>query len=155
MNPAAHSQSEGLLIEGYASVFGEPDLMGDVVLRGAFALSLAGGARRIAMLFQHDPSEPIGVWDCMVEDGRGLYVRGRIFQDGPRGRSAHRLIRKGLVDGLSIGFRARKARRLSDRRRELLDIDLWEVSIVTFPMAPQARLRVVSAQPSAALGAVA
>lgn len=152
----AHTHPPGdLTIEGYASLFASPDLCGDVVHRGAFALSLARGAGAIAMLFQHDPSEPIGMWDSAFEDRTGLFMRGRIFADGARGRVAHRLVRKGLVDGLSIGFRARGSRRLSAKRRDLFDVELREVSIVTFPMAPQARLRVVEAHNHAAAHVVA
>lgn len=133
-----------LKIEGYASLFHTPDLCGDVVHPGAFVTSLARGAGSIAMLFQHDASEVIGTWDAAFEDQTGLFLRGRIVQDTPRGRTAHRLVSKGLIDGLSIGFRARGSRRLSPKHRDLFDIDLWEVSIVTFPMAPLARLRVTA-----------
>lgn len=132
-----------LVIEGYASVFDEPDLSGDIVRRGAFALSLCKGAQPVAMLFQHDPSEAIGVWDAAYEDRHGLFVRGRIHDRGPRARAAQGLVRRGLVDGLSIGFQTKSARQLAENRRELNDIQLWEVSVVTFPMAPRARLAVV------------
>lgn len=150
---SCNQDQTALTIAGYASVFDQPDLTGDIVRRGAFALSLAGGAGGVRMLFQHDPGEPIGAWDAMVEDARGLFVRRRIFNTGPRAKAAQRLVRGGLVDGLSIGFRTRSARRLSAKRRELIDIDLWEVSVVTFPMAPLARLRVVPAPKSAVLSA--
>ncbi len=147
---------EGVLIEGYASLHGIADLSGDVVHRGAFALSLAGGPSRIAMLFQHESDEVIGVWERIVEDQRGLFVRGMIAPRGPRGRAALRLVRKGLIDGLSIGFCTRRDRRVGPNHRDLLDIDLREVSIVTFPMAPQARLRVVQTpNPAADLAAIA
>jgi HK97 family phage prohead protease len=101
------------------------------------------------MLFQHEASEPIGVWRELREDKRGLYVRGEILAEGPRGRTALSLVRSGAIDGLSIGFRTRRFSGRSPRGRELIELDLWEVSIVTFPMLPQARLRLVS-QPALA-----
>ncbi|WP_417468891.1 HK97 family phage prohead protease [Maricaulis sp.] len=137
-----------LLIEGHASVFDLADLAGDVVRRGAFAASLRDRTN-VPMLFQHEASEPIGVWREVREDKRGLYVRGEILAEGPRGRTALSLVRSGAIDGLSIGFRTRRFSGRSPRGRELIELDLWEVSIVTFPMLPQARLRLVS-QPALA-----
>ena len=138
-----------LRIEGYASLFGLADLNRDIVRRGAFARALQRrGAKGVRMLFQHDAGEPVGVWDEIREDPRGLFVRGRVLAVGPRGRAAAGLIRQGAVDGLSIGFRTE---RFSPRRaggRELTRIDLWEVSIVTFPMLPQARLRLSVPEPA-------
>ncbi len=136
-------KEEALRIEGYASLFDQRDLASDLVRRGAFAASLlTRGAPGIRMLFQHQASEPIGVWDSIREDVRGLYVRGRLFAEGPVGRTATALVGRGAVDGLSIGFRTLRERK-SEKGRELLEIELWEVSIVTFPMLPQARLRIV------------
>ena len=131
--------------EGYASLFNLPDLGKDVVEMGAFAASLARrGPRGIKLLWQHDPSEPIGQWLNLREDGRGLFVRGRLSLGVARAREVLSLLRDGSVDGLSIGFRTVKAR--TDPRtgyRRLTEIDLWEVSIVTFPLLPQARVSVV------------
>ncbi len=144
-----------LTIAGYASLFDQADLAGDVVRPGAFAASLAGqGAAGLAMLFQHDPSEVVGVWEDAREDARGLYVRGRITPQGPRGRAAARLVRTGVVEGLSIGFQTRRSRRryvaaFGRVVRELHRVELWEVSLVTFPMLPQARLRVRPSPPLA------
>lgn len=137
-----------LLIEGHASVFDLADLAGDVVRRGAFATSLRH-RRNVPMLFQHEASEPVGVWREIREDSRGLYVRGEILAGGPRACTALSLVRSGAVDGLSIGFRTTRSAARRPRGRELLELDLWEVSIVTFPMLPQARLRLVS-QPAIA-----
>lgn len=140
-----------LMIAGYASLFDRVDLAGDVVRPGAFAVSLAArGPGGLAMLFQHDPSQTVGVWDDAREDARGLYVRGRITPRGARARVAARLVRAGVLDGLSIGFRTRRSRRgpvatFGRVVRELERVELWEVSLVTFPMLPQARLRVVPA----------
>ena len=134
-----------LRIEGYASLFGIADLNRDIVLPGAFARGLRkGGAKHIRMLFQHDAGEPVGVWDAISEDATGLFVRGRVLHAGPRGRASAELIRQGAVDGLSIGFRTLRSAPRPGGGRELIEIDLWEVSIVTFPMLPQARLRVAA-----------
>lgn len=130
------------LVSGYASLFGVPDLGRDVVLAGAFRDSLARrGASGIRMLWQHDPAEPIGRWLLLAEDARGLRVRGRLSAGVARARELAALVREGALDGLSIGFRTVEAHR--DRAsglRRLARIDLWEVSLVTFPMQPGARL---------------
>lgn len=127
---------------GYASRFGIVDLGRDLVLPGAFAESLTRrGARGIKMLFQHDPAEPIGVWLELREDGQGLYARGRILPEVERGREVLALMRAGALDGLSIGFRAVEGR--TDPKsgvRRLSRVDLWEISVVTFPMLPEARV---------------
>ncbi|PHS29579.1 MAG: HK97 family phage prohead protease [Robiginitomaculum sp.] len=131
-------------VEGYASLFDRQDLAFDLVRRGAFSASLISkGASGVRMLFQHDASEPIGVWDSIREDHQGLWVKGRVFSDVPLGRTASALVRRRAIDGLSIGFRTRRARKQA-QTRELLEVELWEVSIVTFPMLPQARLRIVN-----------
>ncbi|WP_109260824.1 HK97 family phage prohead protease [Hyphobacterium indicum] len=136
---------EPLRIEGHASLFGLADLNRDVVRRGAFTRGLQRrGYKGVRMLFQHDAGEPVGVWDEIREDGQGLFVRGRVLRAGPRGRAAAELIRQGAVDGLSIGFRTERFAPRTGGGRELLQLDLWEVSIVTFPMLPQARLRVAA-----------
>jgi HK97 family phage prohead protease len=127
-------------IEGYASLFWTRDLNDDVTAAGAFKESLQAGP--IRMLHQHDEAEPVGVWDEVFEDARGLFVRGRIVAATPRGRLVAALVGAGALDGLSIGFRQVKARR-DGALRVLSRVDLWEVSIVTFPMLPAARLRVV------------
>jgi uncharacterized protein len=133
-------------IEGYASLFDRMDLGRDIVMKGAFARSLQHkGPRHIRMLWQHDPSEPIGYWTDMDEDRKGLHVKGYLLPDIQRGRELATLVRKGAIDGLSIGFRTVKARRDPQARlRRLAEIDLWEISLVTFPLLPGARL--ISAQ---------
>ena len=133
-------------IEGYASLWGVADLNGDVVARGAFADSLARSrAAGVKMLHQHEGRAPVGVWDEALEDERGLFVRGRIMDWSAEARFARALARAGALDGLSIGFRAARARR-DGRLRVLTEVDLWEVSLVVFPMAPNARFRVASQQ---------
>ena len=96
-------------VEGYASLFGEIDQARDMVMRGAFADTLAArGLRRIPMLFQHDPSDPVGIWLELREDHRGLFAHGRLIPDVTRGRELLSLLRAGAIDGLSIGFRTAK-----------------------------------------------
>ncbi|MBU4435387.1 MAG: HK97 family phage prohead protease [Alphaproteobacteria bacterium] len=137
--------TDALTIEGYASLFWTRDLNDDVTAAGAFAASLAEtGVEGVKMLHQHDDAEPIGVWDEVFEDARGLFVRGRILRATPRGRLVAALVEAGALDGLSIGFRQVKARQ-DGALRVLTRVELWEVSVVTFPMLPQARLRVVGA----------
>lgn len=135
--------TDGTRIEGYASLFGVPDQGGDVVEPGAYGASLArlaatGG--RVKMLWQHDPSRPIGVWDEVREDGRGLWVKGRILTEVETGREAAALLAAGAMDGLSIGYRTLRATKGADGARKLVELDLWEVSLVTFPMLRQARV---------------
>ena len=141
---SARSSGGGLAIEGYASLWGVADLNGDVVARGAFTASVAAaGARGIRMLHQHESRSVVGVWDEMREDERGLWMRGRIMDWSGEARFAQALSRAGALDGLSIGFRSQRARR-EGRLRVLVEVELWEVSLVTFPMLPGARFSVGS-----------
>ena len=136
------------VFEGYASLFGKTDLGNDIVLPGAFRETLAGRAPSdVKMLFQHDPAQPVGVWLKLAEDARGLFVRGRLMTATPKGREVLALLREGAVDGLSIGFRMLKGTRDRFGVRRLEKIDLWEISIVTFPMQPGARVTSVKAGP--------
>ncbi|MFC0219235.1 HK97 family phage prohead protease [Pseudochelatococcus lubricantis] len=129
------------VFEGYASLFNVPDLGGDIIEPGAFAASLARrGAAGVRLLWQHDPGEPLGTWLSLVEDARGLKVRGRLSLDARRARDVEALLKTGAVDGLSIGFHTERARREASGVRRISRLDLWEVSIVTFPMAPGARV---------------
>ena len=132
-------------VEGYASLFGEIDQARDMVMRGAFAATLAArGVHRIPMLFQHDPAEPVGVWLELREDAHGLLARGRLIPEVARARELLSLLRAGAVDGLSIGFRTVKGNiDPRSRVRRLLAVDLWEISIVTFPLLAGARVRAV------------
>ncbi len=136
-------KADGAAIEGYASLFGLADQGGDIVRAGAFAASLARLAakgERVRMLWQHDPARPIGVWDEIREDGRGLWVKGRLLPEVAQAREAMTLISAGAMDGLSIGYRTVSAERDAKGRRLLTEVELWEVSLVTFPMLPDARL---------------
>ena len=119
-------------IEGLGSVFGNVDDAGDIVAPGAFVASIA--SRPVKMLWQHNPDEPIGVWEDVRETPEGLMVRGQIAVDTQRGRDVLGLLRMGAVNGLSIGFNTRKST-FDDKTgiRTILEAELWEVSIVTFP----------------------
>ena len=127
---------------GHAALFGVEDLAHDVIEPGAFAASLVRrGAGGVKMLWHHDPAEPIGRWLEIREDARGLFVRGRLLSGVARAREAATLMRAGVLDGLSIGFRTIDGRRdRGGRVRRLKAIDLWEISVVTFPMQPDARV---------------
>ena len=128
--------------EGYASIFGVMDLGHDVVLPGAFRASLhERGAGGVRLLWQHDPHQPLGRWDEITEDARGLYVRGQLDLNQPKAREAFSLMERGALDGLSIGYRTQIERKdPATGLRRLEKIDLWEISLVTFPLLPQARV---------------
>lgn len=142
--PRTRIEADGT-VEGYASLFGEIDQARDKVMRGAFAATLRQrSVQRIPMLFQHDPAEPVGVWLELREDQRGLYARGRLIPEVARGRELLSLLRAGAIDGLSIGFRTVRGRiDPKTRIRSLLAVDLWEISIVTFPLLAGARVHAV------------
>lgn len=132
------------VITGYASIFGATDQGGDIVAAGAYAKSLERlkrEGRAIKMLWQHDPAQPIGVWDEVCEDGRGLAVKGRLLAGVQKGAEAKTLLAAGAIDGLSIGYRTLKAEKDSKGRRLLQELELWEVSLVTFPMLREARVQ--------------
>ena len=136
------------VIQGYASLFGQIDTGGDVVMPGAYSKSLAdisSSGRNVKMLWQHDPAHPIGVWDEVREDAKGLFVKGRLLPDVEKGREAAALLSAGAIDGMSIGYRTVNATRGAKGERLLHELELWEVSIVTFPMLPTARVDAVKA----------
>lgn len=134
--------------EGYASLFDVVDQSGDVVRPGAFRRSLRQrGVGNIKLLYQHDAREPIGVWIDVHEDTRGLFVRGRVLTEIARGREVLTLMREGVLDGLSIGFQVVRARKEAPGVRALIDVDLWEISLVTFPMLSAARVSRVKRAP--------
>jgi HK97 family phage prohead protease len=136
-------------IEGYASLFGEVDQARDMVMPGAFTQTLKQrGLRKIPMLFQHDPSEPVGVWLELREDFRGLKARGRLIPDVARARELLSLLKAGAIDGLSIGYRTVRGQiDPKTRVRRLYQVDLWEISIVTFPLLNGARVSAVKEAP--------
>ena len=128
--------ADALLIEGYASRFGVADRVGDVVRAGAFAAALR--QRSVPMLLQHETGAVAGHWVRMIEDGRGLFVRGLVAR-----ATAKDLVRDGL-NGLSIGFKPQVWTARPGGGRVLIKIDLMEVSLVAEPMLDQARFQVVA-----------
>ena len=125
---------------GYAAVFDRPDRGGDVVRAGAFARSLKRGAQAVPLLWQHDAARPIGRIEYLKEDRRGLRVIARL-SESRAGREAAALLKEGAVRGLSFGYRVREAS--GEAPRALKDLDLVEVSLVTLPMQPKARVHAV------------
>ena len=131
--------SEDGLFSGYGSVFGVIDSYKEVVAPGAFAESLS--QRTPALLWQHRSGEPIGVYSALREDQTGLYVEGKLALKTARGAEAYELLKMGAISGLSIGFVT-----LDDSYdrvtgiRTLKKVDLWEVSLVTFPANDAARV---------------
>ncbi|MDD2870230.1 HK97 family phage prohead protease [Neomegalonema sp.] len=129
------------VFEGYGAIFGARDKGGDVIEPGAFAASLARhrtAGSMPALLLQHDPASPVGVWEIVEEDARGLRVRGRLLLDVQAGREALALLKARALTGLSIGYRTLRSKGGADGVRMLQEVDLWEVSLVTFPMQPLA-----------------
>ena len=138
-------------VEGYGSVFGVRDNYDDVISKGAFVQSLkdhkAAGTMP-AMLWQHSADHPIGIWTEMVEDDKGLRIKGQLAMETVKGKEAHALLKLGAINGLSIGFMSKQW--VYDRDTEvrtLTEIDLWEVSLVTFPANEKARITNVKASP--------
>lgn len=127
---------------GYACIFNEVDLGNDVILPAAFEASLAEKMpHNISMLWQHDPNQPIGRWEEMRIDKKGLYVVGRLSIDTRQAHDVAVMIADNVIDGLSIGFKTRRAvQKARKSTRYIQDVDLWEISVVTFPMQPNARI---------------
>lgn len=134
--------------EGYASLFDVPDGAGDVVAHGAFAASLRKRPpERVRMLYQHFTHEPLGVWEAIREDARGLYVKGRLVLDVLRAREVRSLLSEGALKGLSIGFRTLRASRdAKSGLRTLREIELWEISVVTFPLLAGSKVTAIGAK---------
>lgn len=129
---AVDGEADGTF-EGYGSVFGNKDSYGDIVVMGAFAKDIAEG-KMPAMLWQHDSRMPCGVYTSITEDERGLYVKGQLCLDTQVGREAYALLKQGAIKGLSIGFNTRKSQWDEvNKQRLLVDVELWEISLVTFP----------------------
>lgn len=144
-----YDEKEGIF-EGYGSVFNNTDLGNDVILQGAFLKSLRRtGAKGVKLLYQHKTDMPIGVFEEIREDEKGLYVKGRLALGTQAGREAYELLKMGAIDGLSIGFRVDSKGQSYDsrnRRRMLKEVELMEVSLVTFPMNPRAKIQAVKGQ---------
>jgi len=154
MSAAAEERGEapleaGVRFAGYAALFDREDRGGDIIRRGAFARAIAGWrGRRVPLLWQHRPDRPIGVIESLAEDGRGLRVIGRVRADADgAGAEAARLLKAGRVNGLSFGYRVARADGIGPR--VLKDLDLIEVSVVSFPMQPGARVhRIEETEPA-------
>ena len=155
MSVPLHDVGEDGEFEGYACLFGKEDLGHDIIRHGAFSKSLgARGQTGVKLLYQHDPNQPIGQWLTIHEDARGLYVKGRLALEVAKAREVMAMMKAGILDGLSIGFRTIRGQ--SDRKtgvRTLLELDLWEISIVTFPMQPGARISSMKSDPAVLLEA--
>jgi len=130
VEPGAHAFG-GVRFAGYAAIFDRVDRGGDVVRRGAFAASLAAGGA-VPLLWQHDPARVIGTVEALGEDARGLRVVARVEA------RIGALVAARRVTGLSFGYRVRQAAGCDPR--QLLDVELVEVSLVTRPMQPLARV---------------
>lgn len=129
-------QEDGFF-SGYGAVFGNVDWYNDVILPGAFSKTLEEWASKNKfppVLWNHNDSEPIGVYTKIYEDAKGLFVEGRLLiDDVPRAKSTHALLKAGAIDGLSIGYITKKANKQTNGIRELVELGLGEISIVTTP----------------------
>lgn len=131
--------------EGYGSVFGNLDSYGERVMPGAFTKSLARHAKEKTsplMLWQHNPDFPIGVWDELVEDKKGLFGKGRLLKGVQKADEAHIIMKNGAIRGLSIGYNTIKAEP-DGNNLNLVEVDLWEISPVTFAANDKARITAV------------
>ena len=143
--------SDDGLFSGYASVFDNVDSYGDIVRKGAFVESIGEWVAKGKMppiLWNHDPSDPIGVYTKMQEDDKGLFVEGRLLiDDVPRAKQTHALMKAGVIDGLSIGYRVKEyLYNVDEEVTDLIKLSLREVSIVTFPANPETRIEAVKSR---------
>ena len=143
--------SDDGLFSGYASVFDNVDSYGDIVRKGAFVESISEWEAKGKMppiLWNHDPSDPIGVYTKMQEDDKGLFVEGRLLiDDVPRAKQTHALMKAGVIDGLSIGYRVKEyLYNVDEEVTDLIKLSLREVSIVTFPANPETRIEAVKSR---------
>ena len=130
--------------EGYASVFGNIDSQNDRVHPGAFKTSIKSREKPVQLLWQHQWQSPIGTILSLFEDAHGLYVKGKLLLEVAQAREAYTLMKAGVVRGLSIGYSVKRSRRNPDSGvRELLDLNLWEISLVTMPANEAAQVTVV------------
>lgn len=142
------SLSDEGTFEGYGSVFGNVDGGGDKMAPGAFSASLSKHRREgssVRMLWNHDQREPIGIWDDLAEDAKGLWGKGRLILDIQRAREVHALMKAKAIGGLSIGYSTAESEP-DGNVRVLKRVDLWEVSPVTFPMNTRARISGVKSE---------
>jgi uncharacterized protein len=140
--------SEDGTFEGYGSVFGNVDSYGEKVLPGAFVKSLATHKREgtsVLMLWNHDTHQPIGVWEDLAEDAKGLWGKGRLLLEIQRAKEVQTLMRNKAIGGLSIGYREVD---VDDDKgvRLLKELNLYEISPVTFPANRRARIEAVKSE---------
>jgi len=130
--------------EGYGSVFNNKDLGNDVIKYGAFSESIKSKKpKQIKLLYQHKTDEPIGVIDSLEEDSRGLKIKGRLAMKTQKGKEVYELMKMGALDSMSIGYRlSPDDYKYSDKlkKRTISNLDLMEISMVTFPMNPKAKI---------------
>ena len=136
------------IFTGYGSIFGNEDQGNDIMQKGAFTKSLVNRpVSKVKMLYQHKTDEPIGVFTEIYEDNKGLFVKGQLAMGTQKGREAYELLKMGALDGMSIGFRAdpEKQGYNENKRgvRTLKEVDLMEISLVTFPMNESALIETV------------
>lgn len=133
---------------GYASVFNVVDNQQDMILPGAFSHTLKGRLKEIRLLWQHQQNEPIGFFERISEDAHGLYVEGRLLLNVRRAEEAFSLLKAGALKGLSIGYSPTRYRMDTKTGVRLLaEVDLWEISLVTFPANTSATVTVVKHAP--------
>lgn len=144
------ADNEDGAFEGYGAVFNNEDRGGDMVMPGAFAGCLATTPiSRIKMLYQHRTDEVLGHYTEIKEDQRGLFVKGQLNLDVQKAREVHSLMKVGALDSMSIGYRTKRSERDEENyTRKLLEVDLWEVSIVTFPMNDAATVSSIKSAPN-------
>jgi uncharacterized protein len=145
LNFSLKSLNEEGVFAGYASVFDVRDTQQDIIIRGAFADTIRNRTHEVKLLWQHDMREPIGTIDILKEDALGLYMQARLFvQEVARAKEAYHLIKNGVVQGLSIGYSPTRYHiNTATRTRIITQVELWEISLVTFPANPQAHITVV------------
>lgn len=134
---AALAVDDAGAITGLAWPFGTPDRVGDMIEKGAFASAVLP----LPMLFAHDPAQTVGVWESAFETDEGLQVKGRLLiEHVGRAKEVRALVHAGAVGGLSIGFSTRKAAPRRGGGRTITDLDLVEISLVSVPCHPRARI---------------
>lgn len=145
-NLKAVGNDEDGTFEGYGSIFGNMDAYGDIVVKGAFARDIAEG-KKPALLWQHRSDMPCGIYMEIREDEKGLYLKGQLNLETQVGKEAYALLKQGALSGLSIGFNTRKSEWDEvNKIRRLVDVELWEVSLVTFPANSAARVEGVKSE---------
>lgn len=126
------------IFSGYASNFGNIDSHNDIIMPGAF--SNVKDINNINLLWQHDKKKPIGKIIEITEDDSGLFVTAKLFTNSPYGSKAYKMLKKGILNGLSIGYRVMDSVRNAAQVRIIKDIDLYEISLVHFPSNDKSRV---------------